>query len=155
MADASGTSRARREMTTASSTSWCSDSSGSGTSIAAPATPAWRNDEVGFRNSTGSCNQRNRATTATAATGSETAQEEGCPEPGVLGSERRGSDQRGVDLGDRVAELLGVGDVVAPNPDDLRARREEPLHRRHGRPGELRPVSWGGLEVARLVVTSS
>ena len=56
MADASGTSRPRREITTASSTSWCSDSSGSGISTAAVATPAWRNDEVGFRNRTGSCN---------------------------------------------------------------------------------------------------
>ena len=56
MADASGTSRPRWEMTTASSTSWCSDSSGSGISTAAVATPAWRNDEVGFRNRTGSCN---------------------------------------------------------------------------------------------------
>jgi hypothetical protein len=43
-------------MTTASSTPWCSDSSGSGISTAAVATPAWRNDEVGFRNRTGSCN---------------------------------------------------------------------------------------------------
>uniref|UniRef100_A0A0D3FJX9 Uncharacterized protein n=1 Tax=Oryza barthii TaxID=65489 RepID=A0A0D3FJX9_9ORYZ len=45
MADASGTSRARWDKTTASSTSWCSDSTGPGTSMAAPATPAWRNDE--------------------------------------------------------------------------------------------------------------
>jgi hypothetical protein len=35
-------------------------------------------------------------------------------------------------LGDWVAEFLGVGGVVAPDADDLRARREEPRrHRRH------------------------
>jgi hypothetical protein len=33
-------------------------------------------------------------------------------------------------LGDWVAELLDVGYVVAPNADDFRARREEPLRRR-------------------------
>jgi len=42
-------------------------------------------------------------------------------------------------LGDRVAELLGVGDVVAPNADNLRARREELCaaagRSRHGRQG--------------------
>lgn len=42
---------------------------------------------------------------------------------------------RGADLGDWVAEFLGVGDVVATDADDLRARGEEPLRRRsrHGR----------------------
>ena len=59
----------------------------------------------------------------------------------------RGWEARGPHLGDRVAELLGVGDVVAPNADDLRDRREEPLRRRsrHGRQG------WclGGQEVSR------
>ena len=81
MADASGTSRARWDKTTASSTSWCSDSTGPGTSMAAPATPAWRNDEVGFRNSSGSCNQtrhghhrrRIRAPRGKKATGEPTA----------------------------------------------------------------------------------
>jgi hypothetical protein len=41
----------------------------------------------------------------------------------------------GVDLEDRVDGIFGAGDVVAPGPDDLRTRREEPLRRRcrHGR----------------------
>ena len=59
----------------------------------------------------------------------------------------RGWEARGPHLGDRVAELLGVGYVVAPNADDFRTRREEPLRRRsrHGRQG------WclGGQEVSR------
>lgn len=78
MADASGTSRPRLDMTTASSTSWCRDSRGSGTSMAAGVAVAlaWRNDEVGFRNSTGSCKQRNRAGAA-AKTESDESGEEG------------------------------------------------------------------------------
>jgi hypothetical protein len=50
----------------------------------------------------------------------------------VLGSKMGGAR---LHLGDRVAELLGVGDVVAPDADDLRARLEELLRRRsrHGR----------------------
>lgn len=54
---------------------------------------------------------------------------------GVLGSRTGSARSRRPHLGDRIAELLGVGYVVAPNADDFRARREEPLRRRsrHGR----------------------
>ena len=60
----------------------------------------------------------------------------------VLGSDGRGR----ADLGDWVAEFLGVGHVVAADADDLRARRKELLRRRsrsrHGR------QSWwiGGVD---------
>jgi len=58
----------------------------------------------------------------------------------------RGREARGPHLGDRVVELLGVGDVVAPNPDDLRARREEPLRRRSGSHGRQGWWTGGGEE---------
>jgi hypothetical protein len=40
-----------------------------------------------------------------------------------------------MDLEGRVGGIFSAGDVVAPGPDDLRARRKEPLRRRccHGR----------------------
>jgi len=63
----------------------------------------------------------------------------------------RGWEARGAHLGDRVVELLGVGDVVAPNPDDLRARHEQTLRRRsrsHGRQGW-----WTGGVEERVKVT--
>lgn len=52
-----------------------------------------------------------------------------------MGSRTGSARSRRPHLGDRIAELLGVGYVVAPNTDDFRGRREEPLRRRsrHGR----------------------
>ena len=89
--------------------------------MAALATPAWRNDEVGFRNRTGSCN----ILSTRAAPRDQIRGRAGEPARSKLEAHGSvsGSDGRGrADLGNWVAEFLGVGDVVAPDADDLRAR---------------------------------
>lgn len=63
---------------------------------------------------------------------------------------------RGADLGDWVAEFLSVGDEIAPDADDLRARSEELLRRRsrHGRQSwwtgevEVTEKQMGGSETS-------
>jgi hypothetical protein len=95
--------------------------------------PAWRNDDVGFRKRTGSCKKSNNKAAAPLWRPDQRPRwKKGAPCHGIGRGEE--TEMR-MDLEDRVAGIFGAGDVVSPCPDDLRARREEPLRRRcrHGR----------------------